>query len=173
VRLVPATDSDWPAAWAIQRDAFLDLVTRTWGGWTDEQVRKCERAWNAGLTRMIHVEGAPVGWVRVEHHADYDWLDLVVIAPSHQNRGIGEAVLRTLLDEAAARGVPLWLSVYRTNPARRLYARLGFSEHPRDDLRVLMGFPSAPPRGGWTATHSPLARESQPNVRPPARGRTE
>ena len=43
--------------------------------------------------------------------------------------------------------MPLWLSVYRINPARRLYARLGFSTHPRDDVRVLMGHPdsAAPP----------------------------
>lgn len=145
--LVPASTTDWDRAWAIQRVAFLDHVTRTWGGWTPEQVRRCEAAWSPEDTRLVELDGALAGWVRVEHYPDHDWLDLVVLEPAYQGRGLGTRVMRGLMAEARERGVPLWLSVHRNNGARRLYLRLGFAELPRDDLRVFMVHPATtPPR---------------------------
>lgn len=138
-----ARAEDWPRAWEIQREAFLDLVTATRGGWTEELQHECRMAWNAERTRMVEADGQPIGWVRVEHRPDHDWLDLVVIDRSRHGRGLGAAVMRVLIGEAHARGVPLVLSVYRANPARRLYARLGFVETPRDEVRVTMTL--APP----------------------------
>lgn len=150
LHLRPASTTDWDAAWAIQREAFRELVTATWGGWTDEMVQKCADAWDPVRTRLMEDGSELVGWVRVEHHPDHDWLDLVVVDPRHQGRGIGTEVLRVLLAEAETRRVPLWLSVYRSNPARRLYARLGFAELARDEIRVFMVHPAstrlAPPR---------------------------
>jgi GNAT superfamily N-acetyltransferase len=55
--------------------------------------------------------------------------------PAWQGRGLGSALVRTAIDGAAKRGVPLRLSVLFINPVRRLYERLGFRvtsvEHPR------------------------------------------
>ena len=145
-----AVAADWDLAWPIQREAGRELVTRTWGGWDEVQVRKCAEAWDPSQTRIVEEYGEMVGWVRLEHHPGYDWLDLIVVAPQHQGRGLGTLVMRTLLREAQDRGVPLWLSVYQSNRARHLYARLGFSELPRDEIRVFMVFPPTtdpdPPR---------------------------
>jgi ribosomal protein S18 acetylase RimI-like enzyme len=47
-----------------------------------------------------------------------------------RGKGIGEMLLRALIAEAAARGLGLGLSVRHTNPARRLYERLGFRAVP-------------------------------------------
>ena len=144
LELIPATDADWDRAWPIQREAFRDLVTRTHGGWDEVQTKKCAEAWDATHTRLIEVDGALAGWVRVEHHPDRDWLDLVVVDPRVQGRGLGTRVMWRLMGEARDRGVALWLSVYRANAARRLYARLGFAELPRDEIRVYMVWPGAP-----------------------------
>ena len=151
VQLRAAIDADWPDAWGIQRDAFEALVIRTAGGWDPDQIQRCAEAWDPANTQIVEVDGRMVGWLRIEHHADHDWLDLVVIAPSDQGRGLGTAVMRHLMAEATARGVPLWLSVYRTNEARHLYARLGFTARPRDEIRLIMVFgapaDARPPRG--------------------------
>jgi ribosomal protein S18 acetylase RimI-like enzyme len=47
-----------------------------------------------------------------------------------RGKGIGETLLRALIAEATARGLGLGLSVRHTNPARRLYERLGFRAVP-------------------------------------------
>jgi len=90
---------------------------------------------------MILYDGV-VGFVRVNKHPGHDWLDLLVVDPSSQD-GVGSQVLRVILGEAKERNVPLWLSVYLTNPARRLYARFGFAERPRDEIRMQMVYPAS------------------------------
>ena len=49
------------------------------------------------------------------------------IVPELRGRGIGTAIMRSLMDEAAALGVPVTLQVASSNdPSMRLYLRLGF-----------------------------------------------
>ncbi len=52
----------------------------------------------------------------------------IALLPEHRNRGLGEALVRELLDEAAATGRLVSLHVEENNPARRLYQRLGFRD---------------------------------------------
>ena len=58
----------------------------------------------------------------------------IALLPEHRGAGIGSAVLRGLLAEAAAAGKPVRIHVERLNPARRLYERLGFA--PIEDKGV-------------------------------------
>lgn len=50
------------------------------------------------------------------------------VLPQHRGRGIGTELIRRLLGELASLGVPeVSLSVQQSNPAHRLYRRLGFT----------------------------------------------
>lgn len=149
LRLTPAAPDDWPRAWALQREAFAALVERTHGGWTAALEAECAAAWAPAHTRLLWVGDELAGWLRLRPHPDHDWLDLLVLGADWRGRGLGTAVLTGLQADAAARGVPLWLSVVRANAARRLYARLGFVEVPRDDRRVFMA---------WAAPGVPVGR---------------
>ena len=51
----------------------------------------------------------------------------VCLLPECRGAGIGSALLGMLQEESAREGKPLRLSVLKTNPARRLYERLGFA----------------------------------------------
>jgi len=52
----------------------------------------------------------------------------IAVVPGRRGLGIGERLLQGLIDMAQARGVrQLSLSVERDNPARCLYARMGFT----------------------------------------------
>ncbi len=66
---------------------------------------------------------------------DGDWLGVhgLQVAEDRRRRGLGTAVLRTLLDAAAERGaLTVWLHVETANePARQLYSALGLTEHHR------------------------------------------
>jgi ribosomal protein S18 acetylase RimI-like enzyme len=55
-----------------------------------------------------------------------DWfLARIAILPEFQNQGIGTAILQKIIG-AAPTHKPLRLQVFKINPARRLYERLGF-----------------------------------------------
>ena len=52
-------------------------------------------------------------------------IDIAFLA-EHRGQGLGEALLRDLMDEAAACGKTVMIYVEKFNPAMRLYHRLGF-----------------------------------------------
>jgi ribosomal protein S18 acetylase RimI-like enzyme len=52
------------------------------------------------------------------------------VKPNARGQGVGEKLMRALIDEAARHELGLCLSVRSENPARRLYARLGFHDIP-------------------------------------------
>ncbi len=75
-----------------------------------------------------------------------DEIDLVDIAllPGARGRGIGGALIVELCREGARDGRPVRLRVERTNPALRLYRRLGFVEIGDDNVYALMEWTPRP-----------------------------
>lgn len=70
--------------------------------------------------------GAPIGRLYVDRRPDEVRVVDIALLPEHRGRGLGSAMLRDLLDEARAAGLPVRIHVEQFNPAMRLYLRLGF-----------------------------------------------
>jgi ribosomal protein S18 acetylase RimI-like enzyme len=69
----------------------------------------------------------------------------IAFLPEHRGQGFGEALLRDLMDEAAAVGKDVSIHVEKFNPAMRLYRRLGFTTEEDKGVYDLMRW-SAPGR---------------------------
>ena len=83
---------------------------------------------------VIELDGVAIGrlcLLRGEH--DHNLVDIALL-PELCGRGIGSALLDTIVAEAAAHGRSVSLRVEHTNPARRLYERKGFRETERSDV---------------------------------------
>lgn len=75
---------------------------------------------------IVELDGEAIGRLLLDR-APGAWSVVdVVLAPARRGQGLGAALLGDVLDAAAFAGVAVTLHVERTNPARRLYARLGF-----------------------------------------------
>jgi ribosomal protein S18 acetylase RimI-like enzyme len=70
----------------------------------------------------------------------------IALLPGHRGRGCGEALLRDLMDEAAAAAKDVSIHVEKHNPAMRLYRRLGFVIEEDKGVYDLMRWKS--PRAG-------------------------
>ena len=77
--------------------------------------------------QVIEVDGRPAGLWKLWRRQDAWWILQVQLMPEHQGRGIGAVLIRRLQAQARAAGIPLKLKVLKTNPAQRLYERLGFA----------------------------------------------
>lgn len=60
----------------------------------------------------------------------------IATTPQHRGRGLGTLMLRHLLGAVVPRHSAIVLSVRASNPAQRLYQRLGFAEVTRVINRV-------------------------------------
>ena len=94
------------------------------------------RAGDVGFVAVEIVSNIPVGavWCRLPEGVDkgFAYVDgetpelAVAVSPEHRGRGLGTALMKRLLSEASALFPAVSLSVSPSNPARRLYERLGF-----------------------------------------------
>lgn len=105
---------------------------------TPDQDASFRERWDAMEVRIIVCNGADVGWLQSRVQDDALFLVQVFLRTDHQGKGIGTETLRRLMAEAARSGLPLTLGVVKTNPALRLYERLGFRITHEDDRKFYM-----------------------------------
>ncbi|WP_238180929.1 GNAT family N-acetyltransferase [Methylobacterium trifolii] len=88
-----------------------------------------------GRFAIVEHAGAPAGRLVTDRGAEAITIVDLALMPESQGRGLGTALVRAVLDEARAAGLPVRLSVLAGNPAaRRLYERLGFTTVATSDL---------------------------------------
>jgi ribosomal protein S18 acetylase RimI-like enzyme len=131
------TDADLPflaRVYASTRAEELATVV----GWNDEQraafVDQQFRAQHAHYQKyypeadwlVTSHAGRDVGRLYIERWPTQHRIIDIAFLPEHRGRGFGEALLRDLMEEAAAAGKDVSIHVEKYNPAMRLYRRLGF-----------------------------------------------
>jgi ribosomal protein S18 acetylase RimI-like enzyme len=99
------------------------------------------------MRRIVVGPDGPIGRIIVDwgHPAGPHCADIAV-RPADGGRGVGTALLRAWIDVAEPYGLACSLTVATDNPARGLYARLGFQEQPGEpglpgELGVAMARP--------------------------------
>ncbi|MBY8878191.1 GNAT family N-acetyltransferase [Actinacidiphila acidipaludis] len=109
------------------------------GRYDEHRVRQRLRdGFSATHTSVIETGGAFAGSLTVRPAGDGRWLEHFYLAPHLHGRGLGTAILRTVLERADAEGAPVRLIVLRGSPAQRLYARHGFTVESEDPIDVVM-----------------------------------
>lgn len=78
---------------------------------------------------IVEQGGEPVGRLLLDrgHPSDLRVVDIALL-PEARGHGLGTAFLRGVQDEARAEGKKVSIHVEQENPAKRLYARLGFRD---------------------------------------------
>ena len=121
-----ATDEDYDFLYRLHIAAMRHLVAQVWG-WEDaRQEQFFADHFDPAPCRIVVVGGEDVGGVVVEWGAADAFVANIEILPDYQGCGLGATIMRGVIAEADARTLPVRLRVLKINPARRLYARLGF-----------------------------------------------
>jgi len=106
--------------------------------WTDEFKRTfLDQQFNAQHTYyhdafagadflLVQRDGAAIGRIYVYRTPIEILLLDIALIPQLRNQGMGSALLHEVIDEARREGLRVALHVEASNPARRLYDRLGF-----------------------------------------------
>jgi ribosomal protein S18 acetylase RimI-like enzyme len=121
-----------PVPWSeAQKAAFVDMQFRA-------QHAHYVQHYPTARLLMILRAGLPAGRLYVDRWAREHRIMDIAFAPEHCGQGLGTALLRDLLDEAAAVGKCVTIHVEKNNPAMRLYRRLGFVAVEDKDVYDLM-----------------------------------
>jgi ribosomal protein S18 acetylase RimI-like enzyme len=133
-RLYASTRADelrafgWPAA---QQEAFLRMQFNAQQQWYSATYSTAEN-------QIIEQDHEPIGRMIVQREGGTWRLLDISLLPEHRGRGIGGELLRALIEQCRDSGAVLQLQVLNTNPAQRLYTRLGFIRTGEDQIYTQM-----------------------------------
>lgn len=128
------------------KSSYFDHVVATWGSWDEEdQRRRFKSRFASGNDRIIMVDGERVGAIAIDESPTELFLANVEIVPPWRGKGLGTAILRSLIARARARRLPVTLQVLKANQrAVALYEREGFQHVGETPTHYLMRWAVSP-----------------------------
>ena len=144
-----ATVADTKFLWDVFRVSMKDYITQTRGEWNEQREESQFRhQLDLSAAQVILSKNLEVGFIMAPIKDNARWIHTICMVPEHQNRGIGTEVIRSVIAEAETQKMPLFLSVLKVNPARRLYERLGFVVIEETEHHFRMKFAAAASESG-------------------------
>lgn len=133
-RFGPATDADFEPLLALRIEVMREHLERVFR-YDPERARRVfrEHFHEPGL-RLILADGATVGCVGFRIGSAEIKLDSFYLARRYHDTGLGTAILKVLLAEADALGLPIRLEVLNGSKADRFYLRHGFVKLSEDAI---------------------------------------
>ena len=123
-----ATETDKQFLRQLFTRVYEEVVVRQIGHWDDQAYDKYfEDSWPGNNYELIESNGEILAAMWVEYEHDHIWLREIQVCPEHQNKGIGSRLLRQLMEDADASGLPIRLRVLRRSRALPLYEKVGFA----------------------------------------------
>lgn len=122
-KLYASSRTEEMASWGLeeaQQRSFLELQFRA-------RQRHYSIAFAFAEHKIILCDDRPIGRILVYRSEHEIRLVDIALLPEHRERGLGESLIRDLLEEADETGKTVTLHVEKLNRAARLYERLGFT----------------------------------------------
>jgi ribosomal protein S18 acetylase RimI-like enzyme len=133
-KLYAATRQQEVSAWgwnSAQLEAFLRMQFNA-------QQRSYGLTYEGAEHQIVLIDGNPIGRIMVLRKPEAALLVDVALLPEYRGRGIGGGLIRELIGQCNKDRIPVRLQVLKTNPAQRLYERLGFLRTGEDELYFQM-----------------------------------
>jgi ribosomal protein S18 acetylase RimI-like enzyme len=118
-----------------EKDAFLRMQF-------DAQHRHYQQHYPAADFFVILRDAQPVGRLYLARLPEEFRIIDIALLPQCRRTGIGTTLLKNILSEASTAGRRVRLHVERSNPALRLYQRLGFKVIEEGSIHLLMERPT-------------------------------
>ena len=151
ISLRPATPLDQPFLIAVYTESREAELAAT--GWSNEEKSAfCRSQFEAQDAHyrehfprceflVIEENTQPIGRLYLDRRPDEIRLVDIALLKDRRGRGIGGRLIQGILDEAANNGLMVRIHVERSNPARRLYDRLGFMVEEEGEVYDLLSWP--------------------------------
>jgi ribosomal protein S18 acetylase RimI-like enzyme len=105
------------------------------------QQRWYQGAYAQAEQQIVMLGESPIGQIMAQREAEAATLIDISLLPEHRGHGIGSGLIRDWIARYKLERIPLRLQVLKTNPAARLYERLGFVKTGEDGMYIQMEKP--------------------------------
>lgn len=88
--------------------------------------------------KIILLNDQKIGLLKVAEQDNEIEIFQIQIAPNYQNKGLGREIIKSILEEASSKKIPVKLSVLKVNKAQTLYKNLGFEIYDENEFSYFM-----------------------------------
>lgn len=135
-RFGPASEADFEPLLALRIDVMREHLERVFRYEPSRARRIFRQHFDEPGLRLVLIDGERGGCVGFRIGQDEIRIDSFYLDACHHNHGLGTVILRMLLAEADALGLPVRLEVLQGSPASRFYERHGFVKLGEDDVEA-------------------------------------
>lgn len=135
------TLDDFDFLFDLKKENFKWYVDRIWGWKDEDQKERLKQDLKEHLEhkRIILIDNKPVGVYAV--HITQEgamFINEISIVKEFQHKGIGTKILENQLKENCKNRIRTILQVFKENPAKKLYERLGFEIYGETETHYQM-----------------------------------
>ena len=124
----------------LTRKTMRNYVEAIWSEESDRENYYVINQFHQPSTEIIEQDGKPIGRLSLNHNEEGTVLDEIHLIPEVQGLGIGTKIIKSVLHDAQKQGKSVFLMVLETNPAKKLYERLGFVTYKQENHRYYLRF---------------------------------
>lgn len=135
-RFGPVSEGDFEPLLALRIDVMREHLERVFRYKPSRARRIFREHFDEPGLRLILVGDERAGCAGFRIGEGEIKIDSFYLARRYHNRGLGAAILKVLLAEADALGLPVRLEVLHSSPAGRFYERHGFVKFAEDDVEA-------------------------------------
>lgn len=135
------TLNDFDFLFELKKQNFKGYVDKIWGWNDEEQKQRLKKDLEEHLAhkQIILIDNKLAG-VYVIHTTEKGdlFINEISILKEYQNKGIGRKILEEQLKENQSKGIRTILQVFKDNPAKSLYEKLGFKVYGETETHYQM-----------------------------------
>jgi ribosomal protein S18 acetylase RimI-like enzyme len=134
-----STDNDYEFLYQLNKTTMKKRVEKIWG-WEEGVQQKLFRDKSSTEKYKIIVQNnIDIGAISVSKDNNEVFIMNIQILPEYQNRGIGAEVINQIIVDSKSKNLDrVWLQVFKINPAKKLYDKLGFSTIKETETHYVM-----------------------------------
>ncbi|MDF4462289.1 GNAT family N-acetyltransferase [Vibrio parahaemolyticus] len=133
-----AENDDYEFLFELKKLAEYEPIKAVFG-WDENVQRKIHRdEWADDKPTIIQLDGIRIGSYLVQNHSDHLYFGRFFLLPQCQGMGIGSQVLKSIIQLAREKSLPIKLCYLQGNRVGQLYKRFGFEVIEQDEEFVYM-----------------------------------
>src|SRR5205085_11100574 len=122
-----ATTADLQLSYDIRKNALQEYITQTWGWDEDWQWKYHLEDFDTSIMQIIEKDDEPAGSLELVDEDNSIRVTDIYIIDKFQSKGIGEDIMKKIIEKAAEEKKDVTLQVLKVNDkAQEFYKRLGF-----------------------------------------------
>jgi N-acetylglutamate synthase-like GNAT family acetyltransferase len=122
-------------SWLFQlfKKTMQDHIDAAWGWEELLQKEGFTTSLPARNFTILELDQQAIACMHLSSKSDHLFLDMILVEPAYQRRGFGSKLFEIAREHARQAGLPIQLSVLKTNPAVKFHQHIGFAVIDEDD----------------------------------------